>query len=627
MIGSGLPRIPIAFKVPAMLLAALAIVDSAMGQDQPVIWSWLPPQGGAAHHSAFRELLQMYPAADESGASVARRLAATVRSRGLPGDRIGMVINHFGRRTPVMAYDPGDAIMVPPILATGTPWLAHGLPKARAWTDDFIAEYRRIQSEEGLPSPSRFHMDCELRLPKICYQAADGSGLAECWGLQPVELFDAMVSDPRWSNEAVPVAQPGGVSWKTLQQLHQEAGSPAWDPSQPRNALANRAWSRWYDAMQRSVMDGALEQALYAPVRAAWPSARSSEFAQSVRVDGVAEPGGRRVFRDFEWWLNGWMESAWCGVGDLQAPTMYAFGNSFMEPGVDWADANIRLDRSNLDACLHSFGGAPPETITPWVMLPGTALPIDIATFRQADAAMLEERMALMHWRGIEEFMLWPGTTPETWTRAARAVKAIWSSAIVTADLVRGSASAAPAVSSVSRADRRCLEVTAGADGIELRIRVRGSASPASACSRDRMLIHLEGGGAEGDLSVEVARMADPEQGWERIGDAPVVADGSVGLHRWWADPARHLVGPDGSVLLRVVVNGGSYRFDLFQAVRLPDPGADLDASGAVDMGDVALAMLDFGPSDGGSADLDGLGAVDFGDLALILLEFGGCDG
>jgi len=50
---------------------------------------------------------------------------------------------------------------------------------------------------------------------------------------------------------------------------------------------------------------------------------------------------------------------------------------------------------------------------------------------------------------------------------------------------------------------------------------------------------------------------------------------------------------------------------------------ADLDCSGAVDMGDVALILLDYGPCAGCDADLDGNGSADFGDVALALLSFG----
>ncbi len=48
----------------------------------------------------------------------------------------------------------------------------------------------------------------------------------------------------------------------------------------------------------------------------------------------------------------------------------------------------------------------------------------------------------------------------------------------------------------------------------------------------------------------------------------------------------------------------------------------DIDASGTVDYGDVALILLGMG-SDDPVLDLDGSGTVDFGDIALVLLQFG----
>jgi len=51
----------------------------------------------------------------------------------------------------------------------------------------------------------------------------------------------------------------------------------------------------------------------------------------------------------------------------------------------------------------------------------------------------------------------------------------------------------------------------------------------------------------------------------------------------------------------------------------------DIDGSLEVDNGDVAFALLDYGPCPGCSTDLDGTGEVDFGDVALILLSTGPC--
>ena len=51
----------------------------------------------------------------------------------------------------------------------------------------------------------------------------------------------------------------------------------------------------------------------------------------------------------------------------------------------------------------------------------------------------------------------------------------------------------------------------------------------------------------------------------------------------------------------------------------------DLDGSQEVDQGDIAFALLDFGPCPGCASDLDGSGEVDFGDVALVLLSAGPC--
>ena len=66
-----------------------------------------------------------------------------------------------------------------------------------------------------------------------------------------------------------------------------------------------------------------------------------------------------------------------------------------------------------------------------------------------------------------------------------------------------------------------------------------------------------------------------------------------------------------------------------FVTVRLCDLSgtccpSDLDASGSVDFGDVAMLLLMLGDV-GSPADLDGSGAVDVSDLSLLLLDYGPC--
>ena len=52
----------------------------------------------------------------------------------------------------------------------------------------------------------------------------------------------------------------------------------------------------------------------------------------------------------------------------------------------------------------------------------------------------------------------------------------------------------------------------------------------------------------------------------------------------------------------------------------------DLDGTGEIDLGDVSMVLLDFGPCPGCATDLDASGEVDVGDVSLLLLAFGPVD-
>lgn len=94
--------------------------------------------------------------------------------------------------------------------------------------------------------------------------------------------------------------------------------------------------------------------------------------------------------------------------------------------------------------------------------------------------------------------------------------------------------------------------------------------------------------------------------------------------HRFvrWTDSAG-ASGVDPS-LPSVSVTLSAARSLVAQFEPVPCP-ADLDGSGDVDFGDVALMQLDFGACAGCASDLDGDAKVDFGDVAVLLLAFGPC--
>jgi len=80
---------------------------------------------------------------------------------------------------------------------------------------------------------------------------------------------------------------------------------------------------------------------------------------------------------------------------------------------------------------------------------------------------------------------------------------------------------------------------------------------------------------------------------------------------------------PEGTYSMVVTANGIASDAIVFDYT--PVRSADLDGSGEVDSGDVALALLDAGSCAGCPGDLDGSGEIDSGDVALILLSSGAC--
>ena len=90
-------------------------------------------------------------------------------------------------------------------------------------------------------------------------------------------------------------------------------------------------------------------------------------------------------------------------------------------------------------------------------------------------------------------------------------------------------------------------------------------------------------------------------------------------------------VGPDGSIRFLVYAERSTDRtFHDYLAVsvlRAATCPADVDGSGSVDAGDLALVLAGWGPCSGCPADVDANGVIDAGDLALVLAGWGGCTG
>lgn len=605
-------------------LAALMSVGAAAGAELPRVWAWTAPASPIGSRTPIRPLVMVSITPASSPTAVADEICNKILQLGLAEGEVAITILGYGRGS--LVHNPADALLgsgLPDTLARGVPWTANGVATMSAWTDAFIARYQQRQLAEGIPSPSRFHMDSELRLPTLCYLPDIGP----CWGTAPLEVFHAMQSDPRWNSELLRM-NPGNVpTLMTAAQAYAVGGSPAFDRTQPRDAQVNRAWSMWWDGFMREAVDGAFHAAFFSKVEAAWPSARCSEFAESMRLDGGIEPDGTtRGYIDFEWWNEGWMRSRWCGRASLQAPAFYVFGETFVDPALPFMDEQIRLHRANLDACLHSFGGVQPAEITPWVTLPGIALP-----FGESPATNLpytnEEFLriaALFRSRGISEFMLWPGTSATTWSAVGRAIDSAWSTDLTAAQVVAG-VSDQPLASAARLAERTESTITAAASGIDVRLAF--TSPPVSGCAGAGALWLAIESRASADSAWIAEVRANAASAWSTVASFVQAADVN---DRRWIGPldATSLVAGDGSFEIRLRTTSAkvALSIDLVQAVRVPAGGSDVNGDGAIDSLDLALLLGAWGTG-GSAADIDRDGIVGSSDLSLLLNAWGACGG
>jgi hypothetical protein len=610
---------------------------SAAHADAPRVWCWSAPEGPAASRAALVPLVLVWiPPGGADPTTTADQVCDAIVARNLGAGDIAITILNWGRGT--LIGNPLDAMTgtgLSDTLNRGTPWAANGIAAMGAWTEAFIARYQHRQIVDGIPSPSRFHMDSELRLPALCYLP----DIDDCWGTAPLQVFDAMQDDPRWAVERLPMNPAGIPALLTMAELHAAGGSPGHDASLPRDHPVNRAWSAWWDGVMREAVEGAFDAALFSRVHQAWPEASCSEFAQSMRLDGGIEPGGgRREYVDFEWWNEGWMRSAWCGRADLQAPAFYVFGETFVDPDRPFMDEQMRLHRANLDACLHSFGGAAPETITPWVTLPGIALPFGEAppTSRAYSDSEFLRLIALFRSRGIEEFMVWPSAGAGTWSAVASAIDATWMPSLTGIDALHGSLPA-DALTLVERADRLPAVADASTGGIDLVVHAKVQ-QPDECDDRGVLWIAIEST-CPSDATWSLS-MLDDSGAWTSAGSFASVA-GSPNAA--WIGPieAPRIVSDSGTVSMRLSGAGApSLAIDLVQVVHAPSwtsasssvPPcgciADLTGNGSVDGADLGIMLSAWGATgqQGTSiADLNRDGTVNGADLGLMLSAWGAC--
>jgi hypothetical protein len=602
---------------------ALTVTISASATP-PRIWAWTAPSESTGAATPVLPLVMTSVSPQSSATALADEVCNQILALGLGEGEVAITILGWGRGS--LVHNPADALVgsgLPDQLAHGVPWTANGVAQMSAWTDAFIARYKARQSMQGIASPSRFHMDSELRLPTLCYLP----NIAACWETAPLEVFAAMQQDPRWNSEPVRMNPNNTPTLRTVAQAYALAGSPAFDPGQARHAPVNRAWSRWWDGFMREAVDGALDEAFYKRVQQAWPGALCSEFAQTMRLDGGIEPDGtRREYIDFEWWNHGWMRSNWCGRAPLQATALYVFGETFVDTARPFMDEQMRLHRANIDACLHSFGGTSPASITPWLTLPGIALPFGESptTYFPLTTDEFMRMIALVKSRGIDECMLWPGISAAEWRAVGRAIDGVWRTNLVSASVSSG-ATDVPLAAAVTRADRNAATLTAADSGISAVFLF--TSPPLAGCLTDGQLaLAFETRALTG--SSWIIEVSDNSNGPWTVVSTHSQARGSADA-RWIGPmPAVGLISPDGSfaVRMRSTSATAAIAVDLVQAVRITAKGSDLNGDGFTSSLDLTALLGAWGLPDP-AADINGDGTVNSVDLTMLLTGWGPCGG
>ena len=394
----------------------------------PIFWSWQPPLGEAAEHPDITEFVRHFT--HMAPETVADAMCDRILARELGAGRVAILLQGFGMGDgdpkaatvvfPALFRHWSDGVKHRTVADSGglrgmpgpgvvvkdwwrTTWHRHGIAECQLWMTRFIARYKVRQAmDHRIPDPHRFHFDSE--------------GISSFHGTAPA-TFDAMRRDSRWETEAIP-----GHDGKTLAELYEEAGEPSYDPNKRFYVKANRKWTNWYAGVGRQAADGAMDEAAYQLIRAAWPKCLSSNFATSDRYDGEGDPPRLNFTR-----RDDWLRFRQNASGDLQAPVCYWVEPASVPPGTTLEEETLRRVAVRIDANINSFGG-PHHNITPWVQALGNISQHKDRTVVVTESFM-RDMLALLKEKGVQEFILWstPSTQDEElWNRFVQIINDLW---------------------------------------------------------------------------------------------------------------------------------------------------------------------------------------------------------
>lgn len=381
-------------------------------------WAWDRPRGKAAGLPQIIEMVRLQVHFLDGGPA-ADRVCNMILQRGLGVGEVCILLQGFGEaggdprgkryhvtgQTPLfLHWDDG--------LARGaasnwwyTPWMRNGIEQSGDWMRDFIARYKTRQlQDDRIPDPFRFHFDSE------------GGVRVTQTPLGALESFHAMRSDPRWNTERLP-----GFN-RTVADLYEEAGQPSYDRRTAWYKPPNRTWSIWYHGICIEACDGAMNTVAYEPIRAAWPTCRSSNYRTATSFDGI---DGRYDVDG----LNPWLKTVHRSYADMQAPICYrtVTAPSPKRPILN-AQNTLQVFQGRVANMAVSHGHRDPALVVPWLELVGNIRTVQGQKLVQTPEESFLEIMALGD-LGVREFIIWSnpssGTDADNWNALADIVRGV----------------------------------------------------------------------------------------------------------------------------------------------------------------------------------------------------------
>ena len=384
-----------------------------------VIFTWNKPLGAAAQDDRIIEMVRT--SANGTPEAVAGRVVRKIRDRHLKSHEICILIQGFGvgdadpdgrhhhfpalfkhwcdslPHTTLPGLDDPCGSNTPPSVEMWweSIFMSHGITECSEWMQRFIVDYKRRQAEDpSIPDPARFHFDTEAKI--VPWRG----GMTAC--------FDAMINDPRAHTEVIP-----GSGGKTLMEMYEAAGSPTCDPEKSYTSNVNRAWSEWFAETCYAAMDGAMSEAAYQPLHAAWPDVETSNYGTSERYDGLDETRFAKKER------SSWLRYRIAGHASMQAPSLY-WGDPSQNPTQRGLElATVEKARWKVDGNIASADGDP-SRLVPWIEMVGNTRMKRGRVVSVSDR-LQTDMLAMLHSRGIREIVLWSdrvgGVVRENWDR------------------------------------------------------------------------------------------------------------------------------------------------------------------------------------------------------------------